>query len=93
LPFKYDFSDEVEEKLTKLFKKDRRLYEAVLKKAEEVASRNKKTIDFYKNMRYGLKDYKRVHVAKSFVLFFKVFKEKNFILFNKFGHHNDVYKR
>lgn len=93
MPFKYDYSDEVEEALDKLYKKDRKVYEALLKKTEEITSRNEKTIDFYKNLRYDLKEYKRVHVAKSFVLMFKVFKEKKFILFDKFKHHDDVYKR
>jgi len=93
MPFKYDFSDELEETLEKLFKKDRKMYEALMKKIEEVASRDETTIEFYKNLRYDLKEYKRVHIAKSFVLFFKVFKEKNFIMFDKFGHHDDVYKR
>ncbi len=93
MSFKYDFSDELEETLGKLFKRDKRIYEAIMKKVEEIASRDKNTIEFYKNMRYDKKEYKRVHIAKSFVLFFKVFKEKNFILFDKFGHHDDVYIR
>ena len=93
MPFKYDFSDELEETLTKLFKRDPKIYEAVMKKVEEIASRDISTIEFYKNLRYDKKEYKRVHIAKSFVLFFKVFKEKNFIMFDKFGHHDDMYKR
>ncbi len=30
---------------------------------------------------------------KSFVLLFKVFKEKNFILFVKLDHHDNVYNK
>ncbi len=93
MPFKYDVSYEVEATQTKLFKKDRKTYEALMKKIEEIASRNETTIEFYKNLRYGLKQYKRAHVAKSFVLLFKVFKEEKFILFDKFGHHSDIYKK
>lgn len=93
MPFKYDFSDELEEILTKLYKKDKKIYEALLKKIEEVASRDNETIDFYKNTRHDLKEFKRVHVAKSFVLLFKVFKDKKFILFDRFGHHDDIYKK
>ena len=93
MPFKYDFSDELEETLDKLFKKDRKRYEAIMKKAEEIASRDLATIEFYKNLMHGKKEYKRVHIDRSFVLLFKVFKEEKFILFDKFGHHDDVYKR
>jgi len=93
LPFRYDFSDELEETLEKLFKKDRNAYETLMKKIEEVASRDETTIEFYKNLRYDLKEFKRVHIAKSFVLMFKVFKKENFILFDKFRHHDDIYKK
>ena len=93
MPFKYDFSDELEEILTKLYKKDRKTYEAVLNKIEEVASRSEITIDSYKNLRYNRKEFKRVHIMKSFVLAFKVFKKEKFILFDKFKHHDDMYKR
>lgn len=92
MPFNYDFSDEVEETLAKLFKKDRQTYEAIMKKVKEVASRDENTIDFYKNLRHGMNEYKRVHIAKSFVLLFKVLKKEKFILFDKFDHHDNVYK-
>ena len=93
MSFKYDFSDELEETLTKLYKKDRKRYEAIMKKTEEIASRDSDTIEFYKNLRHDEKEYKRVHIDKSFVLLFKVFKEKNFILFDRFDHHDNIYKR
>jgi len=93
MPFKYDFSDELEETLAKLYKKDRKRYEAIMKKAEEISSRDSDTIEFYKNLRHEEKEYKRVHIDKSFVLLFKVFKEKNFILFDRFDHHDNIYKR
>jgi len=93
VPFKYDFSDELEATLEKLFKKDRKRYEAIMKKAEEVASRDLATVEFYKNLKYDKKEYKRVHIDKSFVLMFKIFKEKKFILFDKFDHHDNIYKR
>lgn len=93
MPFQYDTSDELEETLKKLYKKDRQMCEAIMNKIDEAASRDHLTIDFYKNMRYELKEYKRVHIMKSFVLLFKVYKEKNFLLFDRFGHHDEIYKR
>ena len=93
MAFRHDFSDELEETLAKLFKKDKKTYEAILKKIEEIVSMDETTIDHYKNLRHGLSDYKRVHIAKSFVLLFKVFKKEKFILFDKFSHHDNSYKR
>ncbi len=69
MPFKYDFSDELKKTLKKLYAKDRQRYEMIMNKAEEVASRNPETIDFYKNLRHDLKDFKRVHIDKSLCLF------------------------
>ena len=92
MAFKYDFSQELEETLEKLWKKNKLIYEATLKKVDEIASRDEQTIEHYKNLRYGLKDFKRVHIAKSFVQLFKVFKKDKFVIFDKLKHHDDVYK-
>lgn len=92
MSFKFDVSDELEETLAKILKKNRQMHETIWKKIEEIASRDESTIEFYKNMRYELSDYKRVHVEKSFVLMFKVFKKEKFILFDKLKHHDDAYK-
>ena len=47
--------------------------------------------EHYKNLRYDLKHFKRVHIDNHFVLTFKVDKQKNFILFEDFEHHDKVY--
>jgi len=91
LSFKYNLSEELKKTLKKLYKKDKKRYEATLKKIEEVSSRNIQTIDFYKNLRHELKDFKRVHIDKSFVLTFRVYREKKFILFQRFKHHDQIY--
>ena len=93
MPFKYDVSDELEKTLSKLFKKDRKRYEITMKKIEEIASRDLTTIDFYKNLKYGFREYKRAHIDKSFVFIFKLSKEEKFILFDRFGHHDDIYRK
>ena len=92
MPFKYDFSDKLQEILKRIYKKDKQMYNLVIKKILEIVSRDNNSIDFYKNLRNDLKDYKRVHIMRSFVLLFKVFKQKNFILFDKLGHHDNIYK-
>jgi YafQ family addiction module toxin component len=90
---RYDVSDELEATLKQLYKKDKKRYEAILKKIEEIASRDLTSIGFYKNLRGNLKEYKRVHIDKSFVLLFKVFKKEKFILFDRFDHHDTIFKR
>jgi YafQ family addiction module toxin component len=93
MTFKYDFSDSLIEILKQIHKKDKKLYASIFKKVEEIVSRDLTTIDFYKNLRYDLKEYKRVHVMKSFVLLFKIYKTKNFILFERLDHHDNIYKK
>jgi mRNA-degrading endonuclease RelE of RelBE toxin-antitoxin system len=93
MTFKYDFSDSLIETLKLIYKKDKKLYTSIFKKVEEIVSRDLITIDFYKNLRYDLKEYKRVHVMKSFVLLFKVYKTKNLILFERLDHHDNIYKK
>jgi YafQ family addiction module toxin component len=93
MPFKYDISDELIEKLKKIYKKNKVMYETIMKKIEEITSRDQISIDFYKNLRNDLSDYKRIHIMKSFVLMFKVYREKNFILFDDFDHHDNIYKK
>ena len=91
MSFKYNLSEELKKTLKKLYKKDKKRYEATLKKIEEVSSRNLQTIDFYKTLRHEFKDFKRVHIDKSFVLTFRVYREKKFILFQRFKHHDQIY--
>ena len=89
--FVFERSDELKETLEKISKKHKSLYEATLKKMEEIISRDSQTIDYYKNLRHDLSDFKRVHVYKHYVLFFKVNKEKNSIYFQKLRHHDEAY--
>lgn len=91
--FDFDLSDELRELIAKLQKKDRVRAEALNKKIKEIINNNSDSIDRYKNCKYGLKDYKRVHIDRSFVLMFKVYKEKNMVLFWRLKHHDDVYRR
>lgn len=90
--FVFDYSDEFRDTLEKISKKHKPLYEAVMKKMDEVISRDFQTIDYYKNLRNDLKEFKRVHVLKHYVLFFKVYKEKNLIYFQKLKHHDEAYE-
>ncbi len=89
--FDFDLSDELKIKIRKLVKKDKKKVETINKKIKEIINNDAYSIERYKNLRYNLKKFKRVHIDRHFVLTFKVDKEKNFILFEDFEHHDRVY--
>lgn len=93
MTFDFDLSDELKLVIKKLQKKDRARIIILNKKIKEIVSNDANSVDRYKNCRYDLKEYKRVHIDKSFVLIFKVDKEKNHILFERLKHHDEVYKK
>jgi mRNA-degrading endonuclease RelE of RelBE toxin-antitoxin system len=62
------------------------------KKIKEIINNDPNSIDRYKNCRYSLKEYKRAHIDKNFVLLFKVFKGKNMAYFLRLKHQNKIYK-
>ncbi|MBW2989089.1 addiction module toxin RelE [Candidatus Woesearchaeota archaeon] len=76
-------------KLAKLSKKDKIRYESVMKKIEEVFSSG--DIEHYKNLRYDMKDSKRVHIG-HFVLVFSYDKAKDILSFEDYDHHDNVYE-
>lgn len=90
--FNFNLSDELKLIIKKLNRKDKKKVEIINKKIKEIINSDNQSIDHYKNLRQNLKDYKRVHIEKSFVLTFKVDKTKNFILFTDFDHHDEIYK-
>jgi len=88
MPYNYKTSKNLDRILDKLFKKDKSLYEQVMKKIEEVIK--SLDIEHYKNLKYNLKNKKRVHVG-HFVLIFQFNKTTNTILFDDFDHHDKIY--
>ena len=74
--------------LAKLLRKDKSTYEAVMKKIEEIV--NSPNVEHYKNLRYDMKESKRVHIG-HFVLVFSYDKSRDFILFEDYDHHDNIY--
>ncbi len=91
MTFTYKLSEELEAKVKTLVKRDKALSERIFKKINEVISRDSETIEFYKNLRFPLQEFKRVHI-KPFVLTFRVYKDENFIAFDDFDHHDNIYE-
>jgi mRNA-degrading endonuclease RelE of RelBE toxin-antitoxin system len=74
--------------LNKLAKKNKGAYETVMAKIAEIVSSY--SIEHYKNLRYNIKESKRVHIG-HFVLVFSYDKEKDMIIFEDFEHHDQIY--
>ena len=87
--YNFDVSENLEKILNKLSKKDKELYNQILKKIDEVI--HSETVKHYKNLRYNMKDSKRVHIG-HYVLIFQYKKEEDIILFDDFDHHDNIYK-
>ncbi len=88
--YNYGYSDKLKEILEKLSKKDKSLYEQVLKKIEEVI--NSLNAEHYKNLKFPMNEFKRVHIG-HFVLIFRFDKQNKMIYFEDFDHHDKVYKK
>ena len=91
--FDFDLTDDLKAKLMKISKKDRKKSDIINRKIKEIVNSDSISIEHYKNLRYDLKEFKRVHIDKSFVLTFKVDIPNNFILFVDFDHHDTVYRK
>ena len=86
----FEIKPELEKKLVKLFKKDKSSYEKVLRKINEII--NSVDIEHYKNLRYDMKESKRVHIG-HFVLVFSYDKGKDLVSFEDYDHHDNIYKK
>ena len=87
--YNFDVSENLEKILNTLSKKDKDLYNQILKKIDEVI--HSEDVEHYKNLRYNMQDSKRAHIG-HFVLIFQYKKEGNIILFDDFDHHDNIYK-
>ena len=63
--------------------------ENIINKMKELVEAS--DINHYKNLKYDLKKFKRIHVNKSFVILF--FCENNTIYFIDYEHHDKIYKK
>lgn len=88
--YNFEVSDELTKILSKLSKKDKNLHKRVIDKIDEIV--NCADVEHYKNLRYDMKDSKRVHIG-HFVLVFQFDKRENKILFDCFDHHDNIYKK
>ena len=88
--YNWKISEHLHNIMKKMAKKDRLLYEQLLKKIEEII--NCEDVEHYKNLKHNLKDSKRVHIG-HFVLVFQYDILTNTINFDDFDHHDKIYNK
>ncbi len=86
----FSIDENLQKTLERLFKKDKKAHETLMKKIEEVISC--KDVNHYKNLRRPLQHLKRVHIIGPFVLTFRYMQSEDKIIFYDFDHHDRVYK-
>ncbi len=86
------YSLEVAENLNKafgkLYKKDKKTPDAINKKINEILQNP----HHYKPLKSPMQHLRRVHISGSFVLIFKIDKERNAVQLVEFEHHDRAYK-
>ena len=87
--YNYRIEKKLKAALDQAHKKDKKLYDAVIKKIEEIMVNPHR----YKPLRYDLKGMKRVHLKKSFVLVFEIDDEEKVVRFLDLDHHDTIYKK
>lgn len=87
--YNLEIKPELQKILSKLFKKDRKAYEIVMKKIEEILENPQ----HYKPLKYDFAGERRVHIMKNFVLKFEVDEKRKKVCFIFFGHHDEAYRR
>ncbi len=78
--YSFEVSDKLHEKMTILFKKDKQSFYRLDKKIKEIL--NSFDIEHYKNLKYNLNEYKRVHIIVIISLLFLLsWLKRNYFLF------------
>lgn len=86
----FDVENKLSKTLAKLAKRDAQKYRTVMRKMQEILTCSNP--DHYKNLRYDLKNMKRVHIGQ-FVLVFCYDELNDKIIFEDYDHHDNIYKQ
>ena len=86
--YEYSTNTIFDKKILKVFKKNKKRYEILLNKMNEIVLDPKN----YKNLRGDKFGLKRVHVDSHFVLTFKINHFKKKVYFEDFDHPDKIYR-
>jgi len=73
--------------LMRVIKKNRKRYEIVMKKMEEILQNP----HHYKTLSHDMKHLRRVHIDRSFVLVFYIDENNEIVFFTDIDHHDKIY--
>ena len=79
---------QLDKKLSKLVKRNRKQYEIIMKKVHEIVINP----EHYKNLRAPLQHLKEVHIDNHFVLIFSVDENSKIVTIEDFDHHTKIFK-
>ena len=88
MAYSIEVAEELNKVFTKLAKKDKVTLEAINKKVNEILENP----HHYKPLRAPMQNKRRVHIAGSFVLIFKIDEDKKVVQLLEFEHHDKAYK-
>ena len=88
MAYSLEIAEELNKVFAKLAKRDKVTFEAINKKVNEIL----KNPSHYKPLRAPMQNKRRVHIAGSFVLIFKIDEEKKLVQLLEFEHHDKAYK-
>ncbi len=86
--YNLDIRPSLKKKLVKLGMRDPKQAESIAKKSEEIVIDPNR----YKNLRYPLNNWKRVHIDRHFVLTFSIDEETKTVILEDYDHHDKIYK-
>ena len=89
--YRYEIAPSLQKELIVLSRRDPVLYEAAVKKMAQIA--RCENPHHYKNLRHNMKEHKRAHVKRHFVILFRVDDAERLIFFECLDHHGNVYLR
>lgn len=87
--YEEEYSPQLIKKLKRLKLKDNVQHLLVLNKIHEIRNN---PLHRYKNLKYSMKDYKRIHLG-HFVLVFIIDHRERVVLFEDYDHHDSIYKK
>lgn len=87
--FHSDFDPKCEDEIRKAVKKDKPLEDALRKKIRQILENPYS----FKPLRTQLDGKRRVHVLGCYVLIYKIEEQNNSVVFLRFAHHDQAYKR
>ena len=88
MPYSLEVAEDLNKVFDKLAKRDRRTFESINKKVDEILENSQ----HYKPLRAPMQNLRSVHISGSFVLIFKIDEERKIVKLLEFEHHDKAYK-